>query len=104
MCLKEYHIFTFTNREALDRLVRELPHKYGDKTIKGLLHKVILFHLNMENTWNTLTFDELMTMRLTRHWFDIKSFNLRNWEQYNEVLSKLGDCQFVFGKIEVEIR
>lgn len=105
MCLKEFHTFTFSNREALDRLTKTLWAKYGNKTIKGLLHKAVKLNVpNLENTWNDFTFDELMSMRLTTHWFIAQYLNFRDWKSLKETLSELGDCQFVFGRIEVEIR
>lgn len=105
MCLKEFHIFTFTNREALDRLVRKLWAKYGNKSIKGIFHRVTLSHPDMgEDIWNSFTYNELMEMKLTKHWFKAEPFTFHDWKNYKKTISRLRGCQFVFGKIEVEIR
>lgn len=110
MCLKEIHVFTFTNREALGRLVARLHKDYGYKVPKGVFFKVTGIPNNPPVNMSGYTeyrpkFDyEQLSGLLEFSCINVEIFEFKTWKEFHSAIikTKIGDD--IFGLVKVEIR
>lgn len=112
MCLKEYRVFTFTNRDAYERLLLKLkslePPESGTaadkaKSIKGLIKEVRSFvRFNKEN-WDKIPFTELEAMEKARGFFSVYYYAFWDWESFAKVEKQVSKAKYLFGKVTVEV-
>lgn len=107
MCLKEYHIFMFTNYEALQRIVlrvnKNYKKTYMTKAVKGTIFKILKYHMDMDNNERSkLNYNELDNLSRCG-WIISKIFEFNSWKEFGKILLELKKKD-VFGKIEVEMR
>jgi len=115
MCLKEYHVFTFSNREAYERLLLKFPDytkkpKEGTvkgKEIKGEIKVVKEFigrgWQTMKEDWDGYSYEDLVNMGNIRHWFVLRYYRFWDWESLEKVVKMIGDSPYLFGKVTVTI-
>ena len=111
MCLCEYHRFTFSNREAFDRLVRILNDEYGKYLPQGEIYMINGYKqyykhaIKLEKNRNQYTYEELMEYLgdYSPPFTNWDYYSITNWEELEQTLNDIKDCKDVFGYIEVEV-
>lgn len=110
MCLKEVHIFTFTNCEALERLVQKLMKNYADKIPEGVILKVIGIAnnpaINMSGYTeqrSMLDYERLYSL-LELGCINVEIFEFKNWKKFGLAVTKTKIGDDVFGLVRVEIQ
>lgn len=104
MCMKEYHVFTFSNLAALKRVMRQLNlSKFNKKAIEG---RVVVIEKWNSRPYprNEYSFKTLETMRIK---YAIMRTNTHEFKTHTELLDitlKLDEKADVFGIITVELR
>lgn len=102
-CLKEKHIFSFTNREALERVLNLLRKNYRGKIPRGTIY-IATVSTPLKEIWNTLNLEEIMARNRFGGLFITQSLVFYTWREFEKVISQVEDDDYVFGKIEVEVR
>lgn len=107
MCLKEYHIITFSNREAYLRALRMLSidKRLMGKPIRGTLYKIIGWKEIQPQSRKDFSFEELLEFSSVRSsWIEFEKIDFYGFVMFKEAIEKIGDHEDIFGKIEVEVR
>jgi len=104
MCLKEFHIITFTTREAYERALKRLD-KFQNKSIEGNFY-IIDMYLSTSEARNrkVFTFEglkHLLQQKLIRTQMEL---SFKNWTQLDIAIKMLGEREDIFGEIRVELR
>ena len=108
MCLKKWMIFTFSNREAWDRLVNIVEADYGIYIPEGFIHVVRgyrgrgLVIKKGRDSWSYEMLKEQFELpsppfkNLSSHYF-------ASWERWIQIKEVVKDETDVFGRVEIEI-
>jgi len=105
MCLKLYHTYTFSNKEAFTRFLGRLRNsEYCSKSApKGLIHVAYDIRPEIKKKWNKYSFEELTRMR-ENHFLKCRYYALWwTWERFFEDMEKIEKTKFVFGKVKIEM-
>jgi len=106
MCLKLYHSYTFSNKEAFIRFLGRLrSSEYCAKSPpSGTIYVAYGIRPNhIKKDWNKFTFEELLAMEQI-HFFKCKYFGLWwTWKRFFEDMDEIEKAEFVFGKVEIEM-
>lgn len=111
MCLKKFIRYTFSNREAFDRLVGVVEKDYGMYLPKGEIYVIQAYwswgvKMIKENrdSWsydNLMDKIELPFFPLFKH---LEYFSFLNWEEWRQTKEDVGDNQDVFGYVDIELQ
>jgi len=105
MCLKLYHSYTFSNKEAFMRFLGRLRRsEYQCKSPpKGLIYVASDVRPKIKEHWNRHSFEDLRTMG-ERHFFKCNYYGLWwTWKRFFEDMKIIEKAEFVFGKVTMEM-
>lgn len=110
MCLKKFVKYTFSNREAWDRITKIVEEDYSKYVPEGEIYVIREYRewgvKTVKDRRNTLSYDNLMGEIENfyppfKHW-DYYSF--LTWDEWRQTREDVGDIQDVFGYVELELQ
>ena len=117
MCLKKYIEYTFSNKEAFERLIPILKDEYGTLSPKGKIY-IEIYIVHSYRDWgkkyidqhygkrDNLTYDNLQEL-LEMFYSPINQWDyldFSNWKGLKSVEKKVKKEEDVFGKIRIEVQ
>lgn len=110
MCLCFYHIYTFSNRHAYERLLwRLFNHKHGgERYIKttpvGWIHVVREFGpFWRKYNWDDLPIEELLKMERVGGFFTVYYYRFNSWQSLRDAIKEIGAAPYLFGEAKMQI-
>ena len=109
MCLKKFVNYTFSNREAFERLLVILNDEYGKYLPKGeifIIHSYRDWGKKYQDKRNDLSYDELIElMRMFYSPFKVWSLvDFYDWGSFNLAVKQIGEEKDIFGEITIEVQ
>jgi len=108
MCLKKFVTYTFSNRDAFDRVVKIIEEDYGEYLPKGVVYKILAYRdwgTEVKVKINDLSYEEKleyleMFYAPFKQWDDI---TFHNWDEWRAMLKEVGDYIDIFGTVTIEL-
>jgi len=112
MCLKKFVKFTFSNKEAFERLDEILSNEYGKYTIKGEIiaingYKDYYRHAQIvKKNRNDYPYDELMELLgdFSPVFTDWGYYFIYSWDDWHKTRELLKDKEDIFGEVTIELQ
>ena len=109
MCLKKYITYTFSNREAFDRLLDILHDEYAEDFPVGKICIIKKYrnwgkrYIGNRNDSTYVELNECSGMFVPP--FEIMDTEFfEKWEELEKIVSKIKDEKDIFGKVKIEVQ